>query len=60
MKFPRVVVNVPPSLKSLLSKSMLPAVMVTPSLVNELPLPVMSEAFHVTVVVVVFDLTSAV
>ena len=51
VKLPRVVVNVPPFMKFFSPKSILPAVIVTPSLVKEFPLPVISLLFHVTVMV---------
>ena len=51
VKFPSVVVNVPPPMKFLSLKSIMSAVIVTPSLVKEFPhVPVMSASFHVTVV----------
>ena len=43
VKLPRVVVNVPPPSKFFSLKSIEPAVIVTPSLVKEFPLPVISS-----------------
>ena len=49
VKLPRVVVNVPPPVKLFSLKSIWSAVIVTPSLVKELPSPSISSLFHVTV-----------